>query len=87
VVNFRKLLFMLVNLPNGKTVDMPIDDYLRMGREGYQYLVAQNFGAPIEYPFFGSVLHYKGTYMEEEDEVEDEVEEENEGDPGFFIED
>lgn len=76
---------MLVNLPNGRTVDMPVDEYLRMGREGYQYLVALNLGAPIEYPFFGSVLHYKGVDTEEEEEVEDEVEDTG-VDPSFFEE-
>lgn len=76
---------MLVNLPSGKTVDMPFDDYMRMGREGYQYLMAQNLGAAIEYPFFGSVLHYKGVDFEEE-EVEEEAEEESDVDPVFFEE-
>lgn len=66
---------MLVSLPNGRTVDMPFDDYLHMGKEGYQYLMAQNLGAPIEYPFFGSVLHHKGA--DEEEEIQDEEEVDN----------
>lgn len=67
---------MLVNLPNGRTVDMSIDEYLRLGREGYQYLVAQNFGACIEYPFYSSALHLKFTWADED--IEDEEEEEDE---------
>jgi hypothetical protein len=76
---------MLVNLPNGKTVDMPFDEYLRIGREGYQYLVAQNVGTAIEYPFFGSILHCKASDMDE-DEIEDDVEEEGGVDPALFEE-
>lgn len=63
---------------------MPVDDYLRLDTGGYQYLVAQNFGAPIEYPFYGSALHRKGVAVEDEvDEDEDEVEN---VDPSFFVE-
>jgi hypothetical protein len=61
---------MLVNLPNGKTVDIPFDDYLHMGREGYQFLMANNFGMHLENPFFGAALNNK---REEEEEEEDEA--------------
>lgn len=72
--NFKKHFSMLVNLPNGRTVDMPVDDYLRIGNDGYQFLVAQNFGAIIESPFFASILYVKGVYEEVEEEEEDEPE-------------
>lgn len=76
---------MLVNLPNGKTVDMHFDDYLRMGMEGYQYLVAQNIGMDIEYPFFASILYKQG--WDKDEEEEDEANEGEEGNDYFeFIE-
>jgi hypothetical protein len=74
---------MLVNLPNGKTVDMPLDDYLRMGREGYQFLMANNLGTYVEYPFFASALFNK---MEEDDEEEIMDDEGDSDDPYFPLE-
>lgn len=54
---------------------MSVDDYLRMSREGYQYLVAQNFGACIEYPFYSSALHLKFSWDDDDDDEEEEEDE------------
>jgi hypothetical protein len=74
-VKFRKPLQMIVNLPNGKAVDLSFEDYLRIGMEDYQYLMSHNLGEDIEYPFFASILHYKG-----HDDSEDEASPEDEDD-------
>jgi hypothetical protein len=75
---------MLVNLPNGKTVDLPFDDYLHIGREGYQYLMANNLGTHVEYPFFASALFNK-MEVDDEEEIVDE-EEDSDDDPYFSSE-
>lgn len=68
---------MLINLPNGKTVDMSFEDYMRAGPGDYQYLMSQSYGYEIEDPFFGSALRDKAKKAEEpEDEDDDEVDEE-----------
>ena len=48
---------MLVQLPNGKTVDLPLHLYLDMNDSDYQFLLATNQGDEINNPFFGSALH------------------------------
>jgi hypothetical protein len=68
---------MLVNLPNGKTVDMSFDEYLRMGREGYQYLMANSLGTYVEHPFYSSALQNK-SWRDAKETVEEEEEEEEE---------
>lgn len=50
---------MLISLPTGKTVDIPIENYLRMGKESYQLLIANNVGGYVEHPFYGSALYNK----------------------------
>jgi hypothetical protein len=73
---------MLVNLPNGKTVDMSFDDYLRSSVEDYTYLMSQNFGLELEDPFVGSALRDRRRAVVDEpeepenDEAEAEAEEE-----------
>lgn len=58
---------MLVNLPNGKTVDMSFEDYLRAGKEEYNYLMSINLGADMEDPFFGSAIHGRQQLDDEEE--------------------
>lgn len=74
---------MLVNLPNGKTVDMSFEDYLHVNMDDYRYLMSQNYGSEMEDPFFGSVLYYLrrgGGRSEEEVEVDEDEDEEVEVD-------
>jgi hypothetical protein len=78
MVTLENPLPMLVNLPNGKTVDMSFEDYLRAGVEDYGYLMSHNYGADMEDPFFGSILHSRqikdeDTSAEENDEDEDDA--------------
>lgn len=47
---------MLYQLPNGRTIEMSVEQYLDMTDDDYQDLIAQNYGDEIEDPWFGSVL-------------------------------
>jgi len=72
---------MIVSLPNGKVVEMSLEQYLRMTDEDFQFMVAQNWGEEINDPFHCSVLEY-GEYTDipipetfaEEIKIEDEIE-------------
>lgn len=47
---------MLYQLPNGRTIEMSVEQYLDMTDDDFEYLIAHNFGDELEDPFFGSVL-------------------------------
>jgi hypothetical protein len=47
---------MLYNLPNGKVIEISVEQYLDMTDEEFEYLLSINFGENIENPFFGSIL-------------------------------
>ena len=59
---------MLYSLPNGKVVEISVEQYLELTDEELEYLISINFGEHIENPFFGSVLEGK-MYAEREDEI------------------
>jgi len=63
---------MLVNLANGKTIEMSIEQYLSMTDDDFQYLVSTNSGDEIYDPFYGSVLKYGEN---EEEEIDEEIDE------------
>lgn len=66
--------FMLYQLPNGKVIEITVDQYLRLTDDEIQELVAYNFGDVVDNPFFGSALD--GKFMTQEDiwEVDEEIE-------------
>lgn len=47
---------MLYNLPNGKVIELSVEQYLELTDEELEYLISINYGESIENPFFGSVL-------------------------------
>lgn len=47
---------MLYQLPNGRTIEMSVEQYLDMTDDDFEYLIAHNFGDELEDPWFGSVL-------------------------------
>jgi hypothetical protein len=47
---------MLYSLPNGKVIELSLDQYLDMSDEEFEYLLSINYGESIENPFFGSIL-------------------------------
>lgn len=58
---------MLYNLPNGKVIEISVEQYLDMDDEEFEYLLSINYGETIENPFFGSILESK-TKPEVEDQ-------------------
>lgn len=49
---------MIINLPNGKTIEVSTEVYLRMTDEDFEYLVSINCGDDVGNPFEASVLLY-----------------------------
>ena len=58
---------MLYNLPNGKVIEISVEQYLDMNDEEFEYLLSINYGEVIENPFFGSVLENKFRVKDVED--------------------
>jgi hypothetical protein len=58
---------MLYNLPNGKVIEISVEQYLDMNDEEFEYLLSINYGEVIENPFFGSVLESKFRVKDVED--------------------
>jgi len=48
---------MLYSLPNGKVIEMSVEQYIELTDEELEYLISINYGDPVENPFFGSVLY------------------------------
>lgn len=47
---------MIYQLPNGKAIEMSLEQFLDMSDEELNYLAANGYGDSIEDPWFGSVL-------------------------------
>lgn len=62
---------MIYQLPNGKCIEMSIDQYLKMTDEELKNLVAYNFGEEFNDPFIHSVLRH-GPAREDQDDTDDE---------------
>ena len=60
---------MLYSLPNGKVIEISVEQYLDITDEELEYLISVNFGEYVENPFFGSVIHSNIIPSEEIDEV------------------
>jgi len=78
---------MLIQLPNGKTVNMSIEQYLALDDADIKYMISTNCGSVASSPWCGSVLKQvkrstlmKEEFIEEEEgkevDREDELEEE-----------
>ena len=50
---------MLYQLPNGKVIQLSIDQYLALTDQDLQYLVAINYGETITSPWYNSVISDK----------------------------
>ena len=53
---------MLYSLPNGKVIEISVEQYLDMDDEEFEFLLSINYGEPIEDPFFGSILESKNRF-------------------------
>lgn len=58
---------MQYQLPNGKVVQMTVDQFLDLTDEDIQYLMSINFGEYINSPWVGSVLAKRRPKKEESD--------------------
>lgn len=47
---------MYYQLPNGRVIEMSVDQYLDMSDEELEYLIAYNYGDVYENPWHGSIL-------------------------------
>lgn len=73
---------MIYQLPNGRSIEMSVEQYFRMTDDDFQNLIAYNHGEEINDPFALSVLRYgpvtsKEKQLEEfgpEDFEEEEIE-------------
>lgn len=61
---------MIINLPNGKTIEVSLEVYLRMTDDDFEYLISVNSGDDVLNPFQSSVLIYGEIVIEEEEEEE-----------------
>lgn len=64
---------MLYNLPNGKTVELTIEQFLNMTDEDEQYLIAHGHGEEMNYPWRQSILERPDSEKDEDfiDELPD----------------
>jgi hypothetical protein len=49
-------------MPNGKIIEMSVEQYLDMTDDDFQDLMANNYGEEVEDPWFGSVLTSTKSY-------------------------
>lgn len=50
---------MQYQLPNGKVINLSIEEYLSLTDEDVQFLIAYNYGDTIIDPFLGSTIYSK----------------------------
>lgn len=58
---------MIYQLPNGKVINISIEEYLDLDDQDIQYLMSINAGNYATSPFYGSVIRKKKDYNPEED--------------------
>jgi hypothetical protein len=66
---------MIINLPNGKSIEVSLEAYLRMTDDDFEYLMAVNWGEELRNPFESSVLLYGEAKADEYDDDEEPTEE------------
>ena len=62
---------MIINLPNGKSIEVSLEAYLRMTDDDFEYLMAVNWGEELRNPFESSVLLYGEAKTDEYEDDED----------------
>jgi hypothetical protein len=61
---------MIINLPNGKSIEVSLEVYLRMNDDDFQYLMSMNYGDEFSNPFVGSVLIHGEIRLDEDQDEE-----------------
>lgn len=60
---------MFITLNNGKTVDIPFEQYINMSDYEFQIFLESDYGYEINDPFFGSQIHEKDKDNLSEDDI------------------
>jgi len=68
---------MIYQLPNGKCIEMSVEQYLKMTDEDFQNIIGYNFGEEFNDPFIHSVLRHGPAKEDIEDELEEDYPEED----------
>lgn len=58
---------MFYQLPNGKVIEMSLDQYLDLSDEDFDTIISYNLGHDLENPFFGSILQKPDSMILDED--------------------
>lgn len=66
---------MLYQLPNGKCIEISVEQYLRMSDEELDLYVAYNIGEEVNDPFALSVLKYGSSAIEDDDAFDELIKE------------
>jgi hypothetical protein len=67
---------MIYQLPNGKCIEMSIEQYLKMSDQELKNMVAYNYGEEFNDPFIHSVLRHGPAREDIQEELEDDFSEE-----------
>lgn len=65
---------MLYQLPNGKVIEISLDQYLDMSDADFEAIISYNLGHELENPFFGSILGKSNIMVLDEDVQDSEKE-------------
>lgn len=64
---------MLYQLPNGKCIELSLEQYLRMSDEELNMYVAYNIGEEINDPFALSVMRYGPASEKDDDDFDEKI--------------
>lgn len=64
---------MLVQLPNGKTVNMSIEQYLALEDDDIQYMVSINCGSTASSPWCGSAVKKPGRVRVSDEDPDEDI--------------
>lgn len=64
---------MLYTLPNGKVIELTVEQFLDLTDEEVEYLMSINHGEHIENPFFGSALENKRMFDIDDPEIDPRI--------------
>lgn len=65
---------MLYQLPDGRTIEISLYDYLELTDEELQGLAAYDIGEQINNPYYGSIIKKPGKSLDDDDDCFDQFE-------------
>lgn len=66
------IICMYYQLPNGKVIQITVEDYLSLTEKDIQYLISINAGDHLTNPWSGSIIFVKDKDTDDEEEIESE---------------